>query len=716
VGAAQEKERQAYLGKIRAVVLDPASPDRLHAVETLAKLDDKAPPAPVLAALRELADTPPGALAAYARWALVNAGAMNDAALAALLESPGEASRSAAYALRHLPRLSAAALEALRETAARAPETYALSAAYVHALGAEKPKARAALLDHATRSDAAPAERYEAAQALGMAGSAAAAGLLAAMLDDEDIDVRVAAADALLLLGRRTPQRMAALDWAVLVLYAIGMLLIGWYFSRRTATTDDYLLGGRNMRSWAVGLSMFATLVSSITYLAAPGEMIRYGPMYLSAILSYPFIVAVVGWGLIPFIMRLRVTSAYEILEARFGLTVRTVGSLFFLSMRLVWMALIIYVTSSKVVVPLLGWGLEAVPVVCAVLGVLTVAYTSMGGLRAVVFTDVTQSFILIGGALASIGVITYSLGGVGAWWPEAWPAHWPEPVLTYDSTARMSVLGMFLAMFTWHVCTHASDQMAIQRYLSTRDARRARQVIAISMCADSVVAATLGMLGLALLAYYQANPHMVPLGASIRTDADRLFPAFIVTGLPAGLTGLVITGIVAAAMSSLSSGVNSSCAVITTDFLGRFNRIRATEAARVRAARVVSWVVGVLVIGLSIFVGAVRGNILEVAYKTVNLLTAPLAGLFLLAYFVPWATAFGALTGAAASLAVVVCINYWEEITGVRGIGFVWALPLGLLTELAVGAFASLIPFGRRQTAPNPSVEAPDPVERVPQ
>jgi len=112
---------------------------------------------------------------------------------------------------------------------------------------------------------------------------------------------------------------MTPLDWIVIALYALGMLAVGWYYARRTSTTDDYLLGGRTMSPWKVGLSLFATLLSTLTYLALPGEMIKYGPMVLSQLVSMPFVALVVGWLLIPFIMRQRVTSAYEILESRFG-------------------------------------------------------------------------------------------------------------------------------------------------------------------------------------------------------------------------------------------------------------------------------------------------------------------------------------------------------------------------------------------------------------
>ncbi len=487
---------------------------------------------------------------------------------------------------------------------------------------------------------------------------------------------------------------LAPLDWVVLGSYLTFMVAVGWYFSRRTSTTEEYLLGGRRMKSWTVGLSLFASLLSTISYLATPGEMIRYGPLYLGGILSYPFIILVVGWILIPPIMRSRVTSAYEILEQRLGLAPRLLGALFFLAMRLMWMAVIIYATVSKVLIPVLGWSPTAAPYLCALLGAITVLYTSLGGLRAVVFTDVLQTFILFIGAILTLLVISIHFGGVDAWLPTEWASHWPAPSLGYDPNARISLVGIMLATFTWYVCTSASDQMAIQRYLSTRDLKAARRTVVVSTCVEGLVGVLLGMVGLALFAYYQANPESLPGGIDITESGDRLFPLFIVNVLPQGISGIVIAGLLAAAMSSLSSGLNSASSVITIDFLDRFSATPPTDKDHLRRAILVSIAIGVVVVTLSTFVGAVHGNLLEIAFKVVNLLVAPLAGLFFLAFFVPWANSIGAVAGAVSAVVMVVCINYWEELTGNKGISFIWAMPLGLATELIVGMAVSALSF----------------------
>jgi solute:Na+ symporter, SSS family len=490
-------------------------------------------------------------------------------------------------------------------------------------------------------------------------------------------------------------------DWIVLGLYLLGMLVAGWYYSRRTATTDDFLLGGRNMSPWMVGLSLFATLLSTLTYLAIPGEMIRYGPMVLSQIVAAPFVAAVVGWLLIPLIMRQRVTSAYEILETRFGLGVRMMGSSFFVAMRLFWMSLVIFATAAVVLVPVLRLDPSAVPWICTVLGLVTVAYSSMGGLRAVVFTDVVQVLILFGGATLVLVLITADLGGVGAWWPREWPSHWQQPVFWVQPDVRFTFVGGFLASFTWYVCTAGADQMAVQRYLATRDARSARRMYNISILSFVLLYPFLAIVGMALMAYFVARPAMLPSDLNLYANSDQLLPTFIVVGLPAGISGLVIAGLLAAAMSSLSSGLNSVCSVVTSDFIDRFRTHKGTESGRVRLARYLSLCIGVIVVGLSALFGQVEGNLIELAFKIANLLTVPLFMMFFMAMFIPWATVPGTYAATAASLLMAVAFAYQQDlglaILRELGLSFVWMTPASFLAGAVTGMLVSLIPAHRR-------------------
>jgi len=494
---------------------------------------------------------------------------------------------------------------------------------------------------------------------------------------------------ALLATGA-APSGLLPLDWLVIIAYAVGLLVIGYACSRRNRSSDDYLLGGRRMGSFGIGLSMFATLISTLSYLGTPGEMIANGPGYLAYMAALPIIFVVVGYGLIPFLMRLPVTSAYEILETRLGPNIRLAGTTIFLLTRFAWMALVIYMTASKVIVVVLGWGQEATPYVCAAIGLLTVAYTAMGGIRAVVTADVIQSFILLGGAIAALIVITVRLGSIDAWWPTTWDPSWQsQPLFSLDPHVRITIVGIFIHNTLFWVFTAGSDQMMIQRYLATRDAPAARRAFLYNNIAETVVTLVLAMLGFALLAYYRAQP-----AAGI--GADSYFPQFIVSGLPAGLSGLIIAGLLAAAMSSLSSGINSSATVIVVDFVRRFGR-RRDQQEEMRLSRAMSAVVGALAVAVSLVVGWVPGNIVDVTNKTNNLFLPPMFGLFFMALFVRFATPLGAGCGAVTGLATAFLVAYWDLLTGSEPVTFTWIFPLAFAAHLAVGCLVSLVTPAKR-------------------
>jgi SSS family solute:Na+ symporter len=497
----------------------------------------------------------------------------------------------------------------------------------------------------------------------------------------------------MLTLAVVTSHRLSSLDWSVIGAYGLGMLAVGVYYSFRAKTSDDYLLGGRNMSAWSIGLSLFATLLSTVSYLAVPSEMIHRGPMILFGVAAYPLIILIVGWFLIPRIMRFRVTTAYEILEQQLGLGARMVGSCIFVSMRLLWMAVIIYATSDKVLVPLAGLDRSATPWVCAIMGIVTLVYTSLGGLQAVVWTDVLQTFILFAAAIACLIVISINMGGVSAWFPTHWAPHWETFQFLPDGSAHLSLLDMMLSTLIWYVCTAGSDQMAIQRYLATRNARAARRAFIINQLVDVVVLIFCGGLGFALLGYYTAFPNMLEPGQSVSANADQLFPQFIVFGLPKGITGLVVAGLLAAAMSSLSSGMSSITSVVTVDFIDRFRQAKLAEADHLRLAKYISFAVGVITVLLSfLYVRQVEGNLLEVAYKVVNLLTVPLFLLFLMAMFIPFASQAGTLIGVFAATATAILIAYWHEMTGRPGLGFTWIMPASLIVGFTVACVSSFI------------------------
>ncbi len=657
------EKRQQWIDQIKTVFFDPNAPDRMTAIETLGKLHVP------------LADGEKTTVAQYAQaeqdpfafWILAQNGSEEAVAELERMKESDDALLAfrASYCLKKLRPIS--------------------EEEWLEADGLEQAKA-------ALKSEDAT-ERKEACQMLGRFGTADLRGLLVPRLKDTDPDVRIYAAGALLRIERRRDGGIGVLDWAVVFGYALGMLLIGWHYSRKTKTIDDYLLGGRDMKAWMVGLSLFATLLSTITYMAYPGEIIKHGPMIAAGLIGTPLVIWIVGWFLIPAFMKIRVTSANEILEMRMGPSVRLLGSFFFLALRLMWMAMIIYITTKAVLGPVLGLDPKYFPVVCFLLGAITVVYTSMGGLKAVILTDVIQTFILFFGAILSIVLITIHFGGF-SWFPTHWEPHWDPPVFWFDSNARVTFAGAIMMGVFWQICTAGSDQMAVQRYLSTSSVKQARSAFTTSMGAGVLVQLLLALLGFALVSYFIANPQELADGMDIQADADQIFPQFIISSLPVGITGLVVAALLAAAMSSLSSGLNSAGTIITVDFLDRFGRKKLDEKYHIKRARAVSWVIGAAIVALSLLVGNVEGNLLEVINKVGNLLVAPLFLLFFMAMFVPFANTAGVWVGAVVSVAVAVGIAFYEWL----GLSFIWIMPCSLIFGVVAGCLASLLTGGNKK------------------
>ncbi|HDY90106.1 MAG TPA: Na+:solute symporter, partial [bacterium] len=476
--------------------------------------------------------------------------------------------------------------------------------------------------------------------------------------------------------------------------YALGMIGIGFYYSRRIKTGEDFLLGGRKINSFAAGISLFATMLSTITYLSLPGEVIKHGPVFVvGQLIGFPIVFLITSYFIIPFFMRIRITSAYEILEKPLGRGVRLTASIIFISLRFLWMGLLIFLT-SKVMVVIMNWNAGYIPVLSVAIGVITLIYSSMGGLRAVVITDVAQFTLLLLGAVLTMVFITSNVGGITEWFPNTWSPNWDNLVIfSFDPFIRITLFTAILYPILWWLCTSGSDQMAIQRFISTRNTGAARRAFGMTMIAEIVVTLILTFVGFALLKYYLINPHFIPDGKNLISDSDFLFPHYIVNFLPVGITGLVVAGLLSAAMSSLSSGLNSTATVITTDFALYVKKLKQEKNNTVTFARVISIVVGILAVSLSLLMDKIPGNIIEVTAKTSNLFVAPLFNLFFMAMFVPFATPMGTITGAIYGVASAFLLAFWDVFTGRPGWSFMWILPVPLTISIFFSVLFSLLP-----------------------
>ena len=332
------------------------------------------------------------------------------------------------------------------------------------------------------------------------------------------------------------------IDWLIIASYACLTLWLGWRFGRKQRSTREYFTGSGQMNPALIGVSLFASLLSTITYLSLPGEMLGKGPMYLANYIGYPITFFLVGFLMLPVYMRQRVTSAYELLENRLGVSVRLLGATMFLMLRLVWMSLLVYAAArafSFIVDIDESW----IPLIVVLVGLVSLTYAALGGLRAVVVTDLMQTILLYGGAVLVIVLVTVDLDGFG-WFPTEWQPGWDrQPIFSLDPGERVTVFGSIVSMTVWFVATLGGDQVSVQRFMATKDAAAARRAMALQLGIGVVVGVTLGFAGFAMLGYFSVHPELLPDGFSIAANADDVFPRFIAFHLPPVASGVGCLG-----------------------------------------------------------------------------------------------------------------------------------------------------------------------------
>lgn len=484
---------------------------------------------------------------------------------------------------------------------------------------------------------------------------------------------------------------LTALDLLVIAVYALAMLGMGLAIARRQRSTDDFFVGGRRLPAWAVGVSILASLLSTITYLGMPGEMFRTGLGFLTRQLGIPAVLVVVWFLWIPFFMRLNLTSAYEYLQRRFDYPTRALAATFCLALLFGWMAVVV-LTASRAMAEIanldLGWffGVNTelhrdadLHAIILAIGLFSVLYTTLGGIRAVVWTDVIQFFILIGGAVFTMGFVYWETGaGVGQWIQTGREYPYREAVewFSLDIGTRSTIFSISIGMFFWTVCTHGANQVALQRYFSVKDAWAARRSYLISALCSVLLGVILAGVGLALMYYIQDHP--LPASADvlsselgIRNEAqDKIFPQFIRFYLPTGLRGLVVAALFAAAMSTIDSGANSVSTIVTVDFFRPLSGKQRDSAAELKLARTLTATMGLIVVATTIFLYHIsKGtDLITLCQKGFNCFLGPLGALFVLGMFSRRSTGrtvipailIGELFGIGASYSAELSQHFW--------------------------------------------------------
>ncbi|MCO6042307.1 sodium/solute symporter [Aeoliella sp. ICT_H6.2] len=473
----------------------------------------------------------------------------------------------------------------------------------------------------------------------GVAGTYAVSWHNSLFLPGGELRPRIRTPDGWQVTPQPAPPKFGMIDYVALVLYLASLAGIGFYCSRRENSSSDFFLGGKRLPWWAIGLSLMATQVSSIGFMAIPGKVFATNWVYFTGVATWFLVVPIVTRAYLPFFSRLKITSAYEYLEVRFNGAVRMLGATAFVLTQLGRMTIVLYLPAIALN------AVTGIDVVwCIVLmGSLATAYTIAGGIEAVVWTDVLQAVMLLLGGLACITVVVLDLeGGLGELFAVA-SEHdkfrMVDPGWQFTTTALWVVLvgNLFqrLAMLT-------ADQASVQRFLATKDQRSATRALWTDVAVSVPWAVLIYLLGTALYVFYRSNPALMDPGVRV----DGIVPLFIAQQLPPGLSGFIIASIFAAAMSSLDSSMHSVATVLVTDFYARL-RPERSDAARLHMARWITLALGCLATVSAILVkqfGILSS--LDLFTTIVGLTIGIVAGLFVLGIFTARGNSSGAIMG----------------------------------------------------------------------
>jgi SSS family solute:Na+ symporter len=497
------------------------------------------------------------------------------------------------------------------------------------------------------------------------------------LLSVEAINGSLSFEAARLVSGKRPLQW---LDWSIVIVYLAGMLAVGVYFYMRArkGSTDDFFVGSRAIPFWAAGVSLYATNTSSISYVAIPAKAFETDWQYMmNKIVTVLGLMFVAVW-IVPLFRRLNLVTVFNYLEMRFNASIRMFASALCMLMHVGGRMSIVLFLPALAIATITGtdvvWSI-------LIMGICTIIYTTMGGMRAVVWTDFAQLIVLMGGAVFAIGYAVWSLGGAQVY----------EISAAYDKTKLVNfsfdlteptVWGFVFLILLDVVLTFPKDQVLMQRTLSTSSAKNAGRSIWIFAAILLPGGIIFYGIGTVLFAYYKEHPERLdPL-----LPIDATFPLFIAAELPTGLTGLIVAGIFAAAMGTVSSTINSVATLLSVDFYERLAK-NVTQRKSVRFAEIMSVLVGVIGIGLALLLSTLNiHSLLDLTIELAGLLGGGFAGAYTLGMFTRRANAQGVAIGIAT--AIIVTLIAWL----MKLVHPYFYLGISIATCIVVGYFASLL------------------------
>ncbi len=441
------------------------------------------------------------------------------------------------------------------------------------------------------------------------------------------------------------------IDLSVFIIYLIVIVLFGSSFYFRNKDSEAYTSGGGTLPSWVVGMSIFATFVSSISFLAIPGKAYQSNWNAFVFSLSIPIASIMAVKFFIPLYRSVNSISAYYYLEQRFGLWASRYASICYILTQLMRTGSILYLLVLPINL-MFGWDIATIIIIT---GIAVIIYSLLGGIQAVIWTDAIQGIILIGGALACALLLMFNMPEGASQLFEIGSANEKFSLGSFDWSISestfwvMLVYGLFINMQNYGI-----DQNYVQRYMSARNEKEAKSSALFGSLLYVPVSMIFFFIGTALFAYYTAQPELLPEG----TPADKVFPHFIVNQLPVGVTGLLIAAIFAAGMSTVSTSINSTATIILSDY---YKRIKpdASEKSKMKVLYIASLIFGVLGIGVALAMINVK-SALDAWWSLASIFSGGMLGLFLLAFFSKKAKSINAAIG----VMVGVLIIFWMSLS----------------------------------------------------
>ncbi len=465
------------------------------------------------------------------------------------------------------------------------------------------------------------------------------------------------------------------LDFAIIALYLVGITLFGLRFRKRHRTLRDYFLAGRDIPWWAIALSIVAAETSTLTIISIPGLAYDTNLTFLQVVMGYLVGRVVISFVLLPHYFRGDLYTAYELIERRFGRGLRSLTAGLFLLTRAAAEGVRVYAVSIVVSIAL-GTG-EVASI--AIITVLTLIYTFEGGLAAVIWTDVVQTAIYVGGTLVGLVMILHLVPG--GWAAIHVAAAHANKLQIFDFSANLSLPYTFWAGViggTFFItASHGTDQLIVQRLLAARSQKQSVTALLASGVAILFQFALFLMVGVMLWAFYR-----VP--SSHFGRPDRIYPTFIVSRMPHGISGLLIAAILAAAMSNLSAALNALSSTSIMDFYVRF-RPQADERTRMRLSQISTFVWALLLFALAVLSLRNVGRVIEVGLQIASVAYGALLGVFLLGVLTKRANQRGAMVGMLFGFSLELYL--WST-----QVPWTWWVMIGTIVTFAVGYGFSLL------------------------